>query len=251
MRKKIVAGNWKMNLTQKDSLVLCQNVNQIANISDVQIVIFPPMLYVQDCLRNAEHIQVGAQNGFHKDMGAFTGEVSMLQLKDAGVSAVLVGHSERREFFGETNALLKLKVDAALTHQLTPFFCCGEPLEERENGTYFLFVKKQLEESIFHLSADEFAKIVIAYEPIWAIGTGKTASSEQAEEMHAAIRSWIEKQYGESIAQSISILYGGSCNPSNAKSLFACPNVDGGLIGGASLKVEDFSVLVAKETWTI
>lgn len=240
-----------MNLTQQEAIKLCEEVNELQVNSEVNIVIFPPMLVVQACVEKGTKISVGAQNGFYQDSGAFTGEVSMSQLKDAGVKAVLIGHSERRDIFGENNALLKLKVDAALNQQLTPFFCCGEPLSEREAGTYFSFVKKQLEESLFHLSALDFAKVVIAYEPIWAIGTGKTASSEKAEEMHKAIRSWIEERYGKDLAENTSILYGGSCNPSNAKSLFACPNVDGGLIGGASLKATDFSVLVAKDTWTI
>ncbi len=251
MRSKIVAGNWKMNLSQSEAKELCKEVNSMNIGSDIEVYIFPPMLYVSDCKALSTNIKVGAQNAYPKDTGAFTGEVSMWQLKEAGIEAVLIGHSERREYFNEDNAFLKQKLDAALVHGIRPFFCCGEPLEIRENGSFLDYVKKQLEESVFHLSAADFAKVVLAYEPIWAIGTGKTASTEQAEEMHAAIRSWIEERYGKEIAVNSAILYGGSCNPGNAQALFACENVDGGLIGGASLKAADFSVLVAEGTWTI
>ncbi len=251
MRSKIVAGNWKMNLSQKEAKELCKEVNNMNIGSEIEVYIFPPMLYANDCKAHSTHVKVGAQNAYPKDTGAYTGEVSMWQLKEAGIDAVLIGHSERREYFGEDNALLKQKLDAALAHGIKPFFCCGEPLEIRQNGTFLNYVKSQLEESIFHLPAAAFEKVILAYEPIWAIGTGQTASTEQAEEMHAAIRSWVEEQYGKEIANNTSILYGGSCNPGNAKALFACENVDGGLIGGASLKAADFSVLVAEETWTI
>lgn len=240
-----------MNLSQNEATALCKEVNTMNIGSEIEVYIFPPMLYVNDCKALASNIKVGAQNAYPKDSGAFTGEVSMWQLKEAGIEAVLIGHSERREYFNEDNAFLKQKLDAALTHGIKPFFCCGEPLEIRQNGSFLDYVKKQLEESVFHLSAEDFAKVVLAYEPIWAIGTGQTASTEQAEEMHAAIRSWIEERYGKEIAADSSILYGGSCNPGNAQALFACENVDGGLIGGASLKAADFSVLVAGSTWTI
>lgn len=250
MRKKIVAGNWKMNLTYADAKVLA---SQVAELNDVaaEIFLFPTAIYLDVVKQAASGVKVGVQNAYPKDAGAFTGEVSMAQVQTMGVDAVLVGHSERREYFNETNAFLKEKVDAALAHGLTPFFCFGEPLEIRENNTFLSYVKQQLEESIFHLEPNEFKKMVLAYEPIWAIGTGKTASVEQAEEMHAAIRSWIAARYSDEVANEISILYGGSCNPSNAKALFACPNVDGGLIGGAALKIADFKILVAKDTWTI
>lgn len=251
MRSKIVAGNWKMNLSQTEAKELCKEVNNMNIGSDIEVYIFPPMLYVSDCKAISTSIKVGAQNAYSKDHGAFTGEVSMWQLKEAGIDAVLIGHSERREYFQEDNALLKQKLDSALAHGIKPFFCCGEPLEIRQNDTFLDYVKNQLEESVFHLSASEFEKVVLAYEPIWAIGTGQTATTEQAEEMHAAIRSWVEEKYGSEIAKNTSVLYGGSCNPSNAQALFACENVDGGLIGGASLKAADFSVLVAEETWTI
>lgn len=250
MRKKIVAGNWKMNLTYAEATALAQAVNGIEDTA-AEIYLFPSAIYVDTVKQSAPSKYVGAQNAYPKDAGAFTGEVSMSQLASMNLKAVLIGHSERREYFQESNAFLKTKVDAALAHNLTPFFCFGEPLEIRENGTFLDYVKQQLEESIFHLEPESFQRLVLAYEPIWAIGTGKTASVEQAEEMHAAIRQWIEERYSTDVAQSISILYGGSCNPSNAKALFACPNVDGGLIGGAALKIDDFKVLVAKETWTI
>lgn len=251
MRAKIVAGNWKMNLSQQEAKDLCKEVNNMNIGPEIEVYIFPPMLYASDCKAIATQIKVGAQNGYPKDSGAFTGEVSMWQLREAGMDAVLIGHSERREYFGEDHALLKQKLDAALAHGIKPFFCCGEPLEIRQNGTFLDYVKNQLEESVFHLPASEFEKVVLAYEPIWAIGTGQTATTEQAEEMHAAIRSWVEKQYGSGVAEKTSILYGGSCNPGNARALFACENVDGGLIGGASLKASDFSVLAAEGTWTI
>ncbi len=249
--KKIVAGNWKMNLSVNEAAALSLEIAQLEKASDVQVYLFPPMLAITACQQNAPNLTFGAQNGYFKDAGAFTGEVSMKQLKQAGVQAVLIGHSERRMYFSESNEMLKNKVDAALNNELTPFFCCGEPLEIREAKTHFSFVKQQLEESLFHLDENTVKQVVIAYEPIWAIGTGKTASTEQAEEMHQAIRSWLKERYSEECAASISILYGGSCNPSNAKALFACPNVNGGLIGGASLNAADFSVLIAKETWTI
>lgn len=251
MRSKIVAGNWKMNLSQTQAEELSREVNNMNIGSGIEVYLFPPMLYVNDCKKQASQVKVGAQNAYPKDSGAYTGEVSMWQLQEAGVDAVLIGHSERREYFAESNEFLKQKLDAALAHGIKPFFCCGEPLEIRENGTFLDYVKKQLEESVFHLEAAAFKQVVIAYEPIWAIGTGKTASVEQAEEMHAAIRSWVEAQYGKEMAENTSILYGGSCNPGNAQSLFACENVDGGLIGGASLKASEFAVLVAEETWTI
>jgi triosephosphate isomerase (TIM) len=251
MRSKIVAGNWKMNLSQTEAKQLCKEVNNMNIGSGVEVYIFPPMLYVSDCKSLSTTVKVGAQNAYQKDSGAFTGEVSMWQLKEAGIDSVLIGHSERREYFKEDNAFLKQKLNAALSHGIKPFFCCGEPLDIRQDGSFLSYVKNQLEESVFHLSASDFEKVVLAYEPVWAIGTGQTASTEQAEEMHAAIRSWVEEKYGNTIAENTSILYGGSCNPSNAQALFACENVDGGLIGGASLKAADFSVLVAEETWTI
>lgn len=248
MRKKIVAGNWKMNLSPAQASDLYTAVAAIT--TPIDVMVFPPACYVGE-LAGRNELAVGAQNGHPEKSGAFTGEVSLEQWSQLGAKAVLIGHSERRMYFGEDNAFLKRKVDAALQLGLTPFFCCGEPIEIREKGTHEAFVRQQFEESIFHLDAAAFEQLVIAYEPIWAIGTGLTASTEQAEEMHAAIRSWIAEIYGTALAEKISILYGGSCNPSNAASLFACPNVDGGLIGGASLKAEDFAVLIDPKTWNI
>ncbi len=249
MRRKIVAGNWKMNLDLSEARKLFNDVQQLK--SSVDVYVFPSAGFVTEFAANQTNVSVGAQNGYHKDSGAYTGEMSMKQWASCGAKAVLIGHSERREYFNETSAVLKEKVDAALSNGLIPFFCCGEPLPIREARTYLDFVKRQLEKSLFHLTEEQFGKCVIAYEPIWAIGTGLTASTEQAEEMHAAIRSWIREQYSEETANNCSILYGGSCNPSNAEALFACPNVDGGLIGGASLKAEDFAVLIDPATWNM
>jgi triosephosphate isomerase len=183
---------------------------------------------------------LGAQNCYSKASGAYTGEISADMLKSAGVEYVILGHSERREYFNETNQLLKEKTDMVLSRGMTPLFCCGETLAQREAGIHIGFVSDQLTESLFHLDAETIKKVVIAYEPIWAIGTGVTASTEQAQEMHAMIRKHLASKYGEEVASKISILYGGSAKPSNAKELFACPDVDGGLIGGASLVARDF-----------
>jgi triosephosphate isomerase len=250
MRKQIVAANWKMNLLPDEAVKLTKEFNDLAKSSDVDVYIFPSTLYISECLNNSSIVKIGAQNAYPKDFGAFTGEVSMHQIQQAGVSAVLIGHSERRIYFNETNEFLKSKIDAALANELTPFFCCGEALEIRESGSHFTHIHNQLTESLFHLSPEDFQKVVIAYEPIWAIGTGLNATSAQAEEMHVAIRSWIASQYNTEIASNCSILYGGSCNAANAKELFSCPNVDGGLIGGAALNSSDFSVLIATDTWT-
>lgn len=252
VRKRIIAGNWKMNLTAKEAKELIHNFNTTIN-DEIEVYVFPSSIYLTDVIREKQstRLKVGAQNAYPIDNGAFTGEVSMAQLKSIGCEAVLIGHSERRLYFNETNEFLKEKVDAALKNGLTPFFCCGESLEIREEGNYVNFVLDQIEASLFHLEEKELKKVVIAYEPIWAIGTGKTANAEQAEEMHAAIRNSIAVNYSENCAEAISILYGGSCNPSNAKALFGNANVDGGLIGGASLKSEEFKQLFALETWTI
>ena len=250
MRKKIVAGNWKMNLDVGEAQDLFKAIVALEPAEGVHIAVFPPAIYLDRFLTGFPSvIHVGAQNAHYKVSGAFTGEISMQQIRSLGVHAVLIGHSERRMLFGEDHAMLKLKTDAALENGLQPYFCCGEPLDIREANMHQSYVKQQLEESLFHLSAEAFKQVVIAYEPVWAIGTGLTATAEQAEEMHAAIRSWVSEAYGEEIASQTSILYGGSCNPSNAAALFACPNVDGGLIGGASLNSSDFSQLVAEKTW--
>lgn len=241
MRKKIVAGNWKMNLLWDEALVLAQGVSDAsAKMTNVDLIVFPPFIFASTIINNNPQLKVGLQNFYPADKGAFTGEVSVTQVKNIGAKYVLVGHSERRAIFHENETFLKEKVDAALGNGLTPVFCCGEPLEIREANNELTFVKQQLVDSLFHLSADDMAKCIIAYEPVWAIGTGKTASVEQAESMHKSIRGWIAETYSNELSEEISILYGGSCNASNAKELFACENVDGGLIGGAALQLETF-----------
>lgn len=244
MRKKIVAGNWKMNLKCEEATRLFLSLANAKN-SAVEVIIFPSMLYLQSFLDNTnKNIQIGAQNAYPIDTGAYTGETSFYQLKSIGITHVLIGHSERRAYFSESNEFLKEKVDAALENNITPVFCCGESLSIREQGKEKEFITNQIKESLFHLSSDTFQKCIIAYEPIWAIGTGKTATSEQAEDIHKTIRSFIAEKYGDTLAQEISILYGGSCNENNAKELFSCPNIDGGLIGGASLKTASFKAII-------
>src|SRR5574343_853833 len=246
MRKKIVAGNWKMNLLWDEALVLAQGVSDAsAKMTNVDLIVFPPFIFASTIINNNPQLKVGLQNFYPADKGAFTGEVSVTQVKNIGAKYVLVGHSERRAIFHENETFLKEKVDAALGNGLTPVFCCVEPLEIREANNELTFVKQQLVDSLFHLSADDMAKCIIAYEPVWAIGTGKTASVEQAESMHKSIRGWIAETYSNELSEEISILYGGSCNASNAKELFACENVDGGLIGGAALQLETF-ITIAK-----
>jgi len=240
MRKHIVAGNWKMNLSEKEAINLAKEVSEI-HTENTEVIIFPPAIYIPTLVKLNLNLKIGAQNFFPKDKGAYTGEISITQLKEAGVTFVLVGHSERRTILKEDNSFLKEKVNAALEHNLHVVFCCGEELAIREQGTENEFVKNQLVESLFHLTPEQIKNVTIAYEPIWAIGTGLTATSLQAEAMHLFIRETLTAQYSTEIANSISILYGGSCNPSNANELFACPNVDGGLIGGAALKCDDFN----------
>jgi triosephosphate isomerase (TIM) len=243
MRKKIVAGNWKMNKTLEEGLKLATEIinmvkDEVRN--DAQAVICPPFisLYSIGKLLEGSKVSLGAQNCYSKESGAYTGEVSVDMVKSVSAKYVILGHSERREYFKESNQQLADKLNLVLKAGLTPIFCCGESLEQREKGIHIDFVNTQLTESLFHLSEAEFSKVVIAYEPIWAIGTGKTASTEQAQEMHAKIRQHLSGKY--KAANDTSILYGGSCKPDNAKELFACKDVDGGLIGGASLKSRDF-----------
>lgn len=244
MRKKIAAGNWKMNLEWNDAKTLFQSLEGTSN-GDIEVIVFPSTPYLLPLLNEkSNRIKIGAQNAYPKDSGAYTGETSFSQLKSIGISHVLIGHSERREYFSESNEFLREKTDACLNHGITPVFCCGEPLEIREKNEEKSFVTKQIEESLFHLDSRELQKCVIAYEPIWAIGTGLTATIDQAEEMHKTIRNHIAGKYGDEIANNISILYGGSCNEKNAKELFSCPNVDGGLVGGASLKADSFKQII-------
>ncbi|MEZ4936440.1 MAG: triose-phosphate isomerase [Crocinitomicaceae bacterium] len=239
MRKKIVAGNWKMNLTNSEATELIQNVNK-GSITNVELILIPPFIYLERAVQMSTFTSVGAQNCYPEFSGAFTGEISPTQLASLGTQYCLVGHSERRSILGESNAFLKSKVDAILESGMKVIFCCGEVKEEREQLRQNDVVEKQLEESLFHLTEADFTNVIIAYEPVWAIGTGLTASSDQAEEMHAFIRNLIEKKYGSSTAEKTSILYGGSCKPENAKEIFSKENVDGGLIGGAALKAESF-----------
>jgi triosephosphate isomerase (TIM) len=245
MRKKIVAGNWKMNKTLEEGTALASEVVNIAAAevkNDVQLVLCTPFIHLSTVKKQLEgsKVNLGAQNLHTKESGAFTGEISAPMLSSVGVQYVILGHSERREYFNETNAQLAEKVNISLKYNLTPIFCCGETLEQRNKGIHIDFVKQQLTESLFHLPEADFLKIVIAYEPIWAIGTGVTATAAQAQEMHLEIRNHLASKYGKETAEKISILYGGSAKPDNAKELFALKDVDGGLIGGASLKARDF-----------
>lgn len=250
MRKKIVAGNWKMNKTLEEAKTLTAELIGMVNDEvkgDVQVVLcvpFPYLLSIKTQLGSNARISVGAQNCSEHDWGAYTGEVSALMLKSIGVPYVIIGHSERRQYFGESNQVLATKVDKSLASGRTPIFCCGEPLEIREKGTHEALVKQQVEESLFHLTAESLLRVIIAYEPVWAIGTGKTATTQQAQEMHSVIRKHISSKYGASAANEVSILYGGSVKSDNAKELFACPDVDGGLVGGASLKSREFADIV-------
>lgn len=246
MRKKIVAGNWKMNLGYEQGLSLFSEiVNMVKDevIGQQQVVVCSPFIHLSSIAKlsaDLKNVAVGAQNIHQAASGAYTGEISASQVKSVGAEYVILGHSERRAYFGETDELLAQKTDIALENGLTPIFCIGETQEERESGRFFDIIKTQLENGLFHLDADKFGSIVLAYEPVWAIGTGLTASPEQAQEVHAFIRQTLEAKYGAQVAAYTTILYGGSCNPSNAPTLFSQPDIDGGLIGGASLKSRDF-----------
>jgi len=247
-RKKIVAGNWKMNLNWVEAFDLATAIKErSADIKDVRKLIFPPLPYLQMLsviLEDAPDFYVGAQNCSEHEKGAFTGEVSASMIESAGASYVLVGHSERRAYFSETNEQLVLKIKQALDNQLQVIFCFGEQLNERKNSIHFDTVKKQLEEVLKYFPKDRTGDLVLAYEPVWAIGTGETASPAQAQEMHAFIRKTMASLFSDEVAKDLSILYGGSCNAQNARELFSCPDVDGGLIGGASLKAEDFCIIM-------
>ncbi|EHQ29303.1 triose-phosphate isomerase [Mucilaginibacter paludis] len=246
MRKKIVAGNWKMNLDYTEGLTLFSEViNMIKDevTGSQQAVVCSPFIHLHSLVqlgKDYNKVSVGAQNAHQAEAGAYTGEISSRMIKSVGAEYVIIGHSERRQYFGETNDLLAKKTDAVLKNQLTPIFCIGETLQERETEKHFEVIKSQLLEGVFHLDETAFAKLVIAYEPVWAIGTGVTASAEQAQEIHAFIRAEIAQKYSQQVADDITILYGGSCNPKNAAELFAKGDIDGGLIGGASLKSRDF-----------
>lgn len=249
MRKQIAAANWKMNCTLEQATKLVDDLlatphelgeNNLAILG----VPFPYLMMVQEKIAGKPNVFVAAQNMYNKKSGAFTGEVSAEMLKSIGIEYVILGHSERREYFAESNKMLAEKIDLALEYGLTPIFCCGEPLAIREEGTQDEYVAVQLMESLYHLTAEQLQKIVIAYEPIWAIGTGKTATSLQAQEMHAFLRSSLATHYGEAVANEISILYGGSVKGANAVEIFGQPDVDGGLVGGASLVATEFAAII-------
>lgn len=246
MRQKIVAGNWKMNTTLQDGIKLAQEVESLAAgvNNGAKIVLCTPFIHLTEVKKVLKKAALGAQNCASEVSGAYTGEVSAAMVKSTGAEYVILGHSERRAYYHEDDALLYKKTQLALANGLTPIFCVGELLSERESNKHFDVVKSQLEKGLFGLSADDFKKIVIAYEPVWAIGTGKTATSDQAQEIHKFIRDTLAAKYGKAIADETSILYGGSCKPSNAKELFSNPDVDGGLIGGAALVASDFLGIV-------
>jgi len=245
MPTKIVAGNWKMNKTLEEALSLTSEITQITKDelnNDVNLIVIPPfpLLHPIQHLLKESKVALAAQNCHQEKSGAFTGEVSVALLKSLGAEYVVIGHSERREYFKEDNQLLAQKVKTALSEDLKVIFCCGESLETREKAEHLDFVANQIKESLFDLEEKDFAQIILAYEPIWAIGTGKTASSKEAQEMHAHLRKQIAEKYSQEITENTSILYGGSVKPANAQEIFAEADVDGGLIGGASLKARDF-----------
>jgi triosephosphate isomerase len=248
-RKKIVAGNWKMNQNFFEGKQLVTDILKASTplSANVDVILAPPFTQLElaaSQIKDVEGVYLAAQNCHQEKSGAYTGEISAYMLKSVGVDYVILGHSERRQYFGEDEALLARKVDTVLAAELKVIFCVGEPLEVRDANTQNELVKKQIKGGLFHLSEAQFKDIIVAYEPVWAIGTGRTATADQAQDMHAFIRSVITDKYGAEIAEKTKILYGGSCNPTNAPTLFACPDVDGGLIGGASLKAADFDGII-------
>lgn len=248
MRKNIVAGNWKMNKTLQEGVALATDLKNILNGAkpNCEVIIGTPFIHLATVaeLVKGSVIKVSAENCADKASGAYTGEVSAAMVKSTGAEFCIIGHSERRAYYHETYDILKDKVQLALENGLQPIFCIGEVKEEREANKQNAVVRAQLEGSVFNLNAEDFGKIVLAYEPVWAIGTGLTATPEQAQEIHAYIRSLVTEKYGKEVADNCSILYGGSCKGSNAKGLFSNPDIDGGLIGGASLKAEDFKAII-------
>ncbi|HUV01166.1 MAG TPA: triose-phosphate isomerase [Bacteroidales bacterium] len=249
MRKKIVAGNWKMNMDLAEGLRFAELIDQYfkdKSMVKAEVVLCTPFIHLPglaEILKQGK-VAFGAQNCASESSGAYTGEVSAGMLKSTGAQYVIIGHSERRTYYHEDDNMLNKKTVLAINNDLKVIFCCGEILKEREEGSHFIVVKRQLERGLFNLSTEDFEKVVIAYEPVWAIGTGLTATPEQAQEMHKYIRSLVKERYGIEFAENVSVLYGGSCKPSNAAEIFAKPDVDGGLIGGASLKKEDFCAIV-------
>lgn len=246
MRKNIVAGNWKMNNDLSEAETLIRELKQQNKISDAEVMIAPSFTNLWQAFNSLKDstIEVIAQNMHFAESGAYTGEVSATMIKSLGVKTVILGHSERRAYFNETDELLAKKVDAALKNEMRVIFCFGEELKDRKSGNHEHIVENQIKNALFHLEASAFKNIVLAYEPVWAIGTGETASPEQAQDMHAFIRQTLASKYSKDLANSVSILYGGSCKPSNAKEIFSKPDVDGGLIGGAALNADDFFAIV-------
>jgi len=246
MRKQIVAGNWKMNKNLREGIDLASEVNRLVvnDPGETVVIVAPPFIHLSEVSKVLTVVKLSAQNCSSEPSGAYTGEVSAEMIRSAGATHVIIGHSERRTYFGEDDILLNKKIKIALKHELIPIFCCGEHLAQRQNGKHMEVVSAQLKQSLFDLSPGDFSKIVIAYEPVWAIGTGVNATPDQAQEMHAFIRSRIAGQYGQETASNTTILYGGSCKPSNAVELFSNPDVDGGLIGGASLNAVEFMAIV-------
>lgn len=248
MRKKIIAGNWKMNKSFDEAMALTSevvNMIQTEYQGSAEIVLIPPFVYVNAVSRMLSgSVSSGAQNCSNHPSGAYTGEVSASMIKSCGAKYVIIGHSERRQYFGEHNAWLAQKVDAALAHGLLPIYCCGETLEERESNNHFAVLKAQVSEGLFHLTEELMSKVVVAYEPVWAIGTGKTASTAQAQEVHAFIRNLLGEKYNSALADTITIQYGGSVKPDNAAELFSAPDIDGALVGGAALQSRSFVDIV-------
>lgn len=249
MRQKIVAGNWKMNNDKSETKALIKGIKKAIKklpLENTRVIISPSYINLSSAVKRVKgsKIEVAAQNMHQAKNGAYTGEISADMLKSVDVETIIIGHSERREYFGETDVLLAEKMDAVLANDLEAIFCFGEKLEVRKREDHLLEVGSQLKNALFHLKAADFKNIILAYEPVWAIGTGETASPEQAQEMHAFVRNIISKKFGEEVAENVSILYGGSVKPANAEEIFSKPDVDGGLIGGASLKAEDFSAII-------
>jgi len=246
-RRNIAAGNWKLNLSFEEGMQLCRSIANEQIPEGVEVIIAAPFPYLKslrDLTVPVQKLHISAQNCSEHEKGAYTGEVSASMLNSISITHVLIGHSERREYFGDTSEVLCSKLDLAFANSLVPIYCCGEPLEIRKEGSHVAYVKKQLSETIFKLDKSQFAQLILAYEPIWAIGTGETASPEQAQDMHAAIRNMIASEYDEAFAQQIPILYGGSVKPANSGDIFSQTDVDGGLVGGASLKADSFSAII-------
>lgn len=248
MRNKIVAGNWKMNLVKTEASSLFYNIStflETINLSQLQkVIIAPPTIHLDSLSKIKSKILLAAQNCHFAQNGAYTGETSAAMLYSYNINYCIVGHSERRQYFAESNTMIKDKIDLLLSNNISPIFCCGESLENRNKGDYKNFIELQVLESLCHLDEESIRKIIIAYEPIWAIGTGITATSDQAQEVHSHIRKFLAQKYDKAIAENISILYGGSCNAKNAEELFKCPDIDGGLIGGAALKADEFCSII-------